>query len=76
MIVNKNNKGYQTRSDMPNTNWLNEEEWYVVEDGTELAEKIEKLYPRFEFVVEDGKLVDVVEVPKTHEELNAEKNQK
>ena len=73
MIVNKNNKGYQTRSDMPNTNWLNEEEWYLVEDGTELAEKIEKLYPRFDFVVEDGKLVDVVEVPKTQEELNAEK---
>lgn len=73
MIVNKNNKGYQTRSDMPNANWLNEEEWYVVEDGTELAEKIEKLYPRFDFVVEDGKLVDVVEIPKTQEELNAEK---
>lgn len=73
MIVNKMNKCYETRSDMPNTNWLNEEEWYLVEDGSELARKIEKLYPRFDFVVEGEKLVDVVEVPKTQEELNAEK---
>ena len=36
----------------------------MVDDGTELAEKIEKLYPRFDFVVEDGKLVDVVEILK------------
>lgn len=73
MIINKDNKAFQTRSDMPNTNWLGEE-WYVVEDGSNLANKISQLFPRFDFVLDDdGNLVDVVEIPKTQEEINAER---
>lgn len=74
MIVNKINKGFQTRSDMPNTNWENDEEWYLVPDNSELANKIMQLFPRYDLVLdEEGNVVDVVEVAKTDEELNQEK---
>ena len=72
MIVNKVNKGFQTRSDMPNSNWLGED-WYLVPDNSELANKIERLYPRYDFVLdENDELVDVVEVPKTEQEITQE----
>lgn len=73
MIINKLNKSFQTRSDKPNTNWLGNE-WVVVPDNSELANKIMQLFPRFDLVLdENDNVVDVVEVPKTDEELNQEK---
>ena len=36
MIINKNTKKYQTRSDMPNTNWLNDD-WFVIADNSPIA---------------------------------------
>jgi hypothetical protein len=69
MIVNKLNKGFQTRSDMPNSNWLNDE-WYVIPDNSELANKIMQLYPRYDFVLNDNnELIDVVEIAKTETEI-------
>lgn len=74
MIVNKINKGFQTRSDVANFNWLSSDEWYVVPDNTPLADKIMQLFPRYEFVLdENDNLVDVVEIPKTDAELAQEK---
>lgn len=73
MIINKIDKSYQTRSDMPNSNWLGNE-WHVVPDGSELANKIMQLFPRFDLVLdENNNVVDVVEIPKTEEELNQER---
>ena len=69
MIVNKNTKGFQTRSDKPNENWLNKD-WVVVPDNSELANKIMRLFPRFDLVLdENGEVADVVETPKTEEEI-------
>lgn len=74
MIINKLNKSFQTRSDVSNFNWLKSEEWVVVPDNSELANKIMQLFPRFDLVLdENDNVVDVVEVPKTDEELNQEK---
>ena len=74
MIVNKITKDYMTNSMFNKFNWLEDENWYVVEDGTKLAEKIMKLCPRFDFVLDDdGNLIDVVEIPKTQEEINSER---
>lgn len=74
MIVNKTDKGFQTRSDMPNSNWLNDDNYIVIPDGSELANKIMQLFPRYDFVLDKkGNLVDVVEIPKTEEEINQEK---
>lgn len=73
MIVNKKNKGFQTRSDLPNSNWLGNE-WYLVEDNSPLANKIMQYFPRYDFVLdENDNVVDVVQVPKTEEEVNREK---
>lgn len=74
MIVNKNTKGYQTRSDVSNFNWLKSDDWYVVQDNSPLANKIMQLYPRYEFVLdEDDELIDVEPIPKTQEELDEER---
>ena len=76
MLINKITKEYMVNSNFPNINWLGNEEWYLVADGTELAQKIKKLFPRFEFVLDDnGNLIDVVEVPKTQEEINKERTE-
>ena len=73
MLVNKINKSFQTRSDKPNSNWLGEE-WYLVEDNSTLANKIMNLYPRFDFALdENNNLIDVVEIPKTEQEIKQEK---
>ena len=66
MIVNKLNKSFQTRSDEPNSNWLNDDNYYVIPDGSELANKIMQYFPRFDFLLdENDNVVDVVEIPKT-----------
>ena len=76
MIVNKTNKGYQTRSDVSNFNWLKSDDWYVVQDNSQLANKIMQLYPRYEFVLdEEDNLIDVEPIPKTQEELGKERMQ-
>ena len=73
MIVNKLNKCYQTRSDMPNTNWMNDD-WYLVEDNSPLAIKVQQLFPHFDFVLdENGNLIDIIEIEKTAEEIKQEK---
>ena len=70
MIVNKINKGFQTRSDMPNTNWENDEEWYVVPDNSEWANKIMQLFPRYDLVLDEKEqIVDVIETPYTEKEI-------
>ena len=73
MIINKLNKTFQTRSDKPNSNWLGKE-WRVVPDDSVLANKIMQLFPRFDLVLdENDNVIDVVEVPKTDEELKLER---
>jgi hypothetical protein len=59
MIVYKENKGFETRSDKPNENWTNKD-CFVVEDGTELAQKIINAYPHYDFITDtDGNLIDI-----------------
>lgn len=63
MIVNKETKGFQTRSDKPNSFWLSSEpaeNYFIVDDTSELAQKIQKNYPSFEFILdENGNLIDI-----------------
>ena len=65
MIVYEN-KGYETRSDKPDEDWTGQA-LYVVPDGTALANKIEKLYPYYEFVIEGDVLIDVTETERPPE---------
>lgn len=63
MIINKKTKEIQTRYDKQNENWLNDNEnFYLVDDNSDLAQKIKKFYPFFEFVLDEKNvLVDVLE---------------
>ena len=73
MLINKITKTYQTRSDMADINWIGDE-WYLIPDNAPLAQKVQNLFPRFDFVIDDnGELIDVVEIPKTQEEINNER---
>ena len=74
MVVNKKTKAFIELSNRPNHNWMGED-WYLVPDNSELANKIKDLYPRYDFVLDGDKLVDVVEVAKTEEEIKQEKEQ-
>lgn len=53
------NKGFQTRSDKPNSDWTGNA-LYVVPDGSMLAQKVMENYPYYEFVLDEaGKLIDI-----------------
>lgn len=60
MIINKITKHIQLRSDKPNENWLNDDKYLVVDDNSELALKIKKLFPFFTFIFnEKDELIDI-----------------
>ena len=78
MILYKD-KQFITNSEHPNDDWIGNADW-VIPDGSELSEKIIRLYPNFEFVFDDnGQPVDVTETepepvppaPPTNAELAA-----
>ena len=60
MIVYKN-KSFVKSKLFPDTDFAGNADW-VIPDGSELAEKIIRLYPNFEFVLDDdGQPIDVTE---------------
>ena len=65
MIIHKDTKSVETRHDCPDSNFGGYENAFVVDDGTELANKIIANYPYFEFVLVDGELTDITptEIP-------------
>lgn len=77
MILYKD-KNFITNSDHPNEDWVGNAD-YVIPDDSELAEKIKRAYPYFEFVFDGEELVDVEETerppappdPPTNAELAA-----
>jgi hypothetical protein len=70
LIVYKDNKGFEQRSDKPNENWTDNENVYIVPDDSELAEKIKKAYPYYNFITdESGDLIDIEVLEKPIAEL-------
>ena len=74
-----NDKHFITNSDHPEDDWIGNADW-VIPDDSELAEKIIRLYPNFEFVFDENRQpVDVTETepepkpptPPTNAELAA-----
>lgn len=63
MIIDKNKINYQTRSDKPDSFWLNESErdnYFVIHDNSILAQKIRANYPDIEYVLDENEnLIDV-----------------
>ena len=77
MILYKD-KNFITNSEHPNDDWVGNAD-YVIPDGSELAEKIIRAYPYFEFVFDGENLIDIEETgrppappePPTNAELAA-----
>ena len=74
-----NDKHFITNSDHPEDDWIGNADW-VIPNDSELAEKIIRLYPNFEFVFDgNSQPVDVTETepepkppaPPTNAELAA-----
>jgi len=72
MLISKTDKNYITRSDMPNSNWIGED-YYLLDDNSELARKIIEYYPRYELITSGDRITDVIYVEKTQEELDTER---
>ena len=72
MIVFKD-KHFLQCENFPDTDWSGNADW-VIPDDSELAEKIIRLYPNFDFVFDDdGKISDVVETGEPIENVISQK---
>lgn len=77
MLVNKQNKGYCIRPDMPDVNWAPNDENYVfvnesTKEGQELMDKIIQHAPYFDFVLDEhNQLVDITLTERPEEALEA-----
>lgn len=72
MIVYKD-KRFAKRQSYPDTDWIGNADW-VIPDDSDLAEKIIRLYPNFDFVLDDGgKLSDVIETSEPVEKVISQK---
>lgn len=58
MIINKETKAFQTRSDC-NENWMGDD-YYFIDDNSELAKTILSKFPNIEYVIENEEIVDVI----------------
>ena len=74
MIFNKTTYDFQKRSNAANTNFINDNNFIVIDDNSEIAKKIEKYYPFIKIIEnENGEIIDVVEdIEKREEEKNIE----
>lgn len=75
MIINKDNLSIVTRSDKPNSNWTFDENYYIVNDNSELGRKILSNYPNIEYIIKNNEIIDItiikpVETSLSHEEIN------
>ena len=65
MIIDKKTKRFQTRSDKPNSFWLtdkNENDFYIIDDNSELAKKIKENYPNINFILDEKEQLINVEI--------------
>lgn len=60
MIIHKEKLFYTVHEDFPDTNWKGED-YYLLEDNSELAQKIIRFDPNYKIVIENGTIVDVIE---------------
>ena len=68
-----NDKRFITNSEHPNDDWFGDAD-YVIPDDSELAQKIIRLYPNFEFVFDDnGNIFDVIETSEPIDKVISQK---
>jgi len=63
MIIHKVTKEFQIRSDFPNSFWMenqSEDDYFVIQDGSEIANKILQNHPYFSFILDENQsLIDI-----------------
>ena len=75
MLIDKHNKSYCIRPDMPDANWAPDDENYVfvnesTKEGQELMDKIIQHAPYFDFVLDEhNQLVDIIPTERPKEAL-------
>lgn len=68
-----NDKRFITNSEHPNDDWFGDAD-YIIPDDSELAQKIIRLYPNFEFVFDDnGNISDVIETSEPIDKVISQK---
>ena len=68
-----NDKRFITNSEHPNDDWFGDAD-YVIPDDSELAQKIIRLYPNFEFIFdESGNISDVIETSEPIDKVISQK---
>ena len=66
-------KSFITNSEHPNDDWMGNADW-VIPDNSELAQKIKRLYPNFNFIFDDdGNISDVSETGEPIENVISQK---
>lgn len=79
MIIYKNTKAFVINKNNPNENFAddaNKDVVFVINDNSELASKVLKYYPFYEFVLDkNNELIDILEVKQSiiEEPIDAEK---
>ena len=72
MVLYKD-KRFITNSDHPNDDWVGNADW-VISDDSELAKKIIRLYPNFDFVFDDdGNPIDVTVISEPIDKVISQK---
>ena len=68
-----NDKRFITNSEHPNDDWFGDAD-YIVPDDSDLAQKIIRLYPNFDFVFDDdGNISDVIEISEPIDKVISQK---
>lgn len=77
MIIYEDGK-YETRSDKPNEDWTGKAK-YIIDESTEngkyLADRISNLYPHYELIISNGKIIEVKENIKIDIMINLKKEE-
>ena len=63
MLIKKDTRRVEIFDLYPNENWLNDNNFYLVDDNSELGKKIANIgsLAHYDLVIENGNLIDVVE---------------
>lgn len=73
MVFDKITHEFQTRNDAPNSNFMNDKKYTVIDDNSDIAKKIIEFYPYIKVVEnENGDIVNILE----DEELRAKEQLK
>ena len=74
MLIEKQKSGdtwmFQSNSLYPDSNWYDNDDYYVLPDGSELATKFKSFFPYVDITTNDGVIVGIIELERPAPELS------